>query len=77
MLEEAVNAQRVCEEMRARIEVSFAWAADVNPMGYNLTHPQRLEDWVLSLPREPADRARAEISDLSSQLAFPKTSSGR
>jgi hypothetical protein len=71
VLEEAVNAQRVCEEMRARIEVSFAWAADVNPMGFNLTHPQRLEDWVLSLPREPADQARAEISNLSSQLAFP------
>jgi hypothetical protein len=71
VLEEAIDSQRVCEEMRARIETSLAWAADVNSMGYNLTHPQRLEDWVLSLPQEPAEGARAEISDLSSQLAFP------
>lgn len=71
VLEEAIGSRRLCEEMRARIEVSIGWAVDVNPMGYNLTHPQRLEDWVLSLLSEQAGRARAEISDLSSQLAFP------
>jgi hypothetical protein len=70
-LEEAIDSARICEEMRARIEVSLGWAVDVSTMGYNFTHPQRLEDWVLSLLPEHADRTPAEISDLSSQLTFP------
>jgi hypothetical protein len=71
VLEEAIDRQRSCEEMRARIEASIGWAADVNPMGYNLTHPQRLERWTLSLLRSDPGQARARIYDLSSQLAFP------
>jgi hypothetical protein len=51
VLDEAIDRQRGCEEMRARIGTSIGWAADVNPMGYNLTHPQRLERRILSLLR--------------------------
>jgi hypothetical protein len=69
---EAVDRMTTCEEMRARIEVSLGWAVDVNPMGYNLTYPQRLEDWVLSLLQESADKAMIEIYNLGSQLAFPE-----
>jgi hypothetical protein len=71
VFEEAIDRQRTCEEMRVRIEVSLGWAVDVNPMGYNLTYPQRLEAWALSLLHESADRTPAEIYHLSSQLAFP------
>jgi hypothetical protein len=45
-----------------------ALAAEVNPLGYNLTYPARLEAWVLSLPRSTAP---VRIYDVSSQLGYP------
>lgn len=71
LLEEALDRSRTCEEMRARIETSIGWAVDQNPMGYNLTLPERLEPWVRWLLKASPDTAMAEIYNLGSQLAFP------
>ena len=68
LLSEAADRAASCEEMRARIETSIGWAAEVNPLGYNLTYPARLEAWVLSLPRSTAP---VRIYDVSSQLGYP------
>jgi hypothetical protein len=68
LLSEAADRAASCEEMRARIETSVGWAAEVNPLGCNLTYPARLEAWVLSLP---ATTAPIRIYDVSSQLGYP------
>jgi hypothetical protein len=70
-LEEALDRSRTCEEMRARIEVSLGWAVDLNPMGYNLSFPERLDPWIRWLLRNSPGTAVAEVHNLGSQLGMP------
>ncbi len=68
---EAIKGNHFCEEMRVRILVSFAWAADFTTHGNNFILPDVLEWWLVTRSARNMDVMEHRVLNQYTQLTFP------